>query len=99
MKKPIFVLVAAFLVLTIAACKKDSNTTTLKINLTDAPLDAEEVNIDLVGVSVNYTGEDTGWTDLTATPGVYNLLGLQNGLDTLIAQGTVPTGTLKEIRL
>ena len=31
--------------------------------------------------------------------GVYNLLGLQNGLDTLIAEGTYPHGKVQEIRL
>ena len=81
------------------SCSKDATTTTLKINLTDAPLDAEEVNIDLLGVRVNFSGDSSGWTDLTAVPGIYNLLGLQNGLDTLIASGTVPAGNLKEIRL
>ncbi|HEY6956899.1 MAG TPA: DUF4382 domain-containing protein, partial [Flavisolibacter sp.] len=29
----------------------------------------------------------------------YNLLGLQNGLDTLVASGTVPANTVKEVRL
>ena len=63
------------------------------------PLDAEEVNIDLLAVRVNFSNDSSGWTDLTAVPGVYNLLGLQNGLDTLVASGTVPAGNLKEIRL
>lgn len=83
-----------------AACDKNNESTTvLKINMTDAPLDAEEVNVDLQAVRVNFTDDSNGWTDLDAVPGVYNLLALQNGLDTLVAQGTVPTGMLKEIRL
>lgn len=32
-------------------------------------------------------------------PGVYNLLALQNGVDTLIAQGTYPTDVVREIQL
>lgn len=83
----------------IISCSKENKTTTLKVNLTDAPVAAEEVNIDLLAVRVKFTNDSTGWTDLTAVPGVYNLLALQNGLDTLIGQGTVPTGMLKEIRL
>jgi hypothetical protein len=83
----------------IAACSKESRTTTLKVNLTDAPTAAEEVNIDLQAVRVNFSDDSSGWQDLAAVPGVYNLLGLQNGLDTLIGQGTVPAGRLKEIRL
>lgn len=98
MKRTFAIIVLASAVM-IMSCGKDSNNTTLKINLTDAPVDAEEVNIDLQAVRVNFTGEDKGWTDLTAVPGVYNLLDLQNGLDTLIAQGSVPAGNLKEIRL
>ena len=97
--KRIFVLSLLASVLLIAACdKQDEDSTVLKINMTDAPLDAEEVNIDLQAIRVNFTGDDEGWTDLTAVPGVYNLLALQN-LDTLVAQGTVPVGMLKEIRL
>jgi hypothetical protein len=36
---------------------------------------------------------------LETTPGIYNLLGLQNGVDTLIAQGSFPSDVVKEIRL
>ena len=36
---------------------------------------------------------------LNTNAAVYNLLKLQNGVDTLLASGTVQTGTLKEIRL
>jgi len=96
-KSVIFLLFGTFLLA--MACSKESGTTTLRVNLTDAPIDAEEVNIDLKAVRVNFSNDSSGWTDLTSVPGVYNLLGLQNGLDTLIGQGTVPAGMLKEIRL
>ena len=46
-------LFASFVLL--MSCNKDASNTTLKINLTDAPLDAEEVNIDLQAVRVNFT--------------------------------------------
>ena len=99
MKKSVIFLLSGALFLFAMSCSKDSRTTTLRVNMTDAPLDAEEVNIDLQAVRVKFTDDTTGWTDLAAVPGVYNLLGLQNGLDTLIGQGTVPAGMLKEIRL
>lgn len=83
----------------VIACKKENRTTTLKVNLTDAPMEAEEVNIDLKAVRVNFADDSSGWSDLSAVPGIYNLLDLQNGLDTMIATGTVPAGYLKEIRL
>lgn len=98
MKKSVLFLLFGTILLAMA-CSKESRTTTLKVNLTDAPVDAEEVNIDLQSVRVKFSDDSTGWTDLASTPGVYNLLGLQNGLDTLIGQGTVPAGMLKEIRL
>lgn len=81
------------------ACKKDSHTSTVQVKMTDAPADYQEVNIDLKDVKVNFNGDTAGWVSLQAKPGVYNLLGLQNGLDTLIGQGTFPTNTLNEVRL
>ena len=103
MKKFAFFAVAALTCATvvITACSKDSSkgTTTLRVNMTDAPLLADEVNVDIRQVRVKF-GEDSvaGWTDLNTTAGVYNLLGLQNGVDTLLAVGTVPTDWVKEIR-
>jgi hypothetical protein len=82
-----------------AACKKNNGSTELKINLTDAPYDAQQVNVDIKEVHVNFNGESTGWTKLETVAGVYDLLKLQNGVDTFLAAGTVPTGTLKELRL
>jgi len=85
------------------ACSKDesasdSGTSTLKIRMTDAPADWDEVNIDIQKVRINYDDDSTGWVDLQTTAGVYDLLTLQNGVDTLIAQGTVPSGKVKEVR-
>ena len=80
------------------ACKKESQST-LQVKLTDAPADLDEVNIDLKAVNVNFRDDSTGWVSLQTKDTIYNLLGLQNGLDTLIAQGTFPTNTVKEIRL
>jgi hypothetical protein len=81
------------------ACNKESRTSTLHVKLTDAPGDWQEVNIDLKAVNVNFNDDSAGWVSLQAKDTIYNLLGLQNGLDTLIAQGTFPINTVKEIRL
>lgn len=81
------------------ACKKSKNSTELKINLTDAPYDAQQVNVDIKEVNVNFNGDSTGWIKLETAAGIYDLLKLQNGVDTFLAAGTVPTGTLKELRL
>ena len=81
------------------ACNKESRTSTLQVKLTDAPADWDEVNIDLKAVNVNFRDDSTGWVSLETKDTIYNLLGLQNGLDTLIAQGTFPTNTVREVRL
>lgn len=83
------------------ACQKENNSqnTTLKVRLTDNPINAEEVNVDILQVRVNFRDDSTGWVDLNTNAGIYNLLGLQNGVDTLLATGTVPSGLVKEIRL
>lgn len=39
------------------------------------------------------------WDTLTITPGVYNLMNLRNGVDTLLASGNIPAGKVKKIRL
>ena len=88
--------------LVFVACSKDNDdrTTTVKIRMTDNPVVAEEVNVDLQQIRVKFNDGDslTTWADLTTTAGVYTLLGLQNGVDTLVAVGTIPTNIVKEIR-
>jgi hypothetical protein len=94
------VLAIAFISSTVfIACSKEPGTSTLHVRLTDAPADWDEVNIDLKEVKVNFWDDSTGWVSLETKDSIYNLLGLQNGLDTLIAQGTFPTNTVREIRL
>jgi hypothetical protein len=83
----------------LSACKKDAVNSTLQIRMTDAPVALEEVNIDLMQVNVKFARDTTAWVALQTTPGIYNLLGLQNGVDTLIAQGIFPSNVVKEIRL
>ena len=95
-----YFIAAAVLLILINACHKESGneTTQLRVRLTDNPYNASEVNIDIRQVRVNLRDDSTGWVDLNTVAGVYNLLDLQHGIDTVLATGTVPTGTLKEIR-
>lgn len=96
------ILVAALMATTVAfvACKKDAeNNSTLKIRMTDAPLAVEEVNIDLRRVEVKFDKDSSKWMTMQTNAGIYNLLGFQNGVDTLIAQNGFPAGIVKEIRL
>lgn len=79
----------------------DSGQSDLKVKLTDLPAPYEEVNVDIREVRVKFSDDSTqsGWITLLTNAGVYNLLSLQNGMDTLLASATVQTGVLKQIRL
>ncbi|PZR25601.1 MAG: hypothetical protein DI535_17440 [Citrobacter freundii] len=92
--------VATLAVFTFISCQKDEdNTTQLSIHLTDSPFDATEVNVDIREVTVKMNdNEPESWTTLHTKAGVYNLLDFQNGIDTVLATGLVPTGPLKEVR-
>ncbi len=90
------------LAIVITACQKnniESGSTYLKVRLTDSPFDASEVNVEILKVRVNFRNDSTGWIDLATNAGVYNLLALQNGVDTLLAQGQVPSNDVGEVRL
>ncbi|MBX2969993.1 MAG: DUF4382 domain-containing protein [Cyclobacteriaceae bacterium] len=83
------------------SCSEDGRNARLEIRLTDAPGDYEEVNIDIQGVQVHAASEDngSGWKSLDITPGVYNLLELTNGLDTLLGVIELPAGRISQVRL
>jgi len=98
LRNTFFFLGISAILFSLAACKKEKGTTDLRIHLTDNPYNASEVNVDIREVRVNFHDDSSGWVSLNTHAGVYNLLGLQNGVDTLIAQATVPTNTVKEIR-
>lgn len=88
------------------ACSKDDtnsnpgSTSRLNVRLTDAPTAYDQVNVDIREVRVKFADDtlSTGWSTLTTTPGIYNLLAYQNGVDTLLATGMFPTQVVKEIR-
>ena len=103
MKKIAFSLSLFAVIVTVAfiACSKNQSdkSTTVKVRLTDNPFNAEEVNVDIQLVRVKFSDDSIhGWTDLSTHAGIYDLLGLQNGVDTLLAVGIIPTNFVKEIR-
>jgi hypothetical protein len=103
MKKIALVLFVITVIVAIlfVACSKDNadQSTTLKVRLTDNPLNADEVNVDIQQVRVKFSDDSLqGWANLDTRAGVYDLLELQNGVDTLLAMGTIPTNVVKEIR-
>lgn len=94
----LFIIVSTAFVL-IVSCKKESGSTTLRVKLTDAPAAFEEVNIDLKEVNIKFDSDTSNWVSMETIAGLYNLLDLQNGVDTLISEGTFSQGNIKEIRL
>src|SRR5690606_7879755 len=90
--------ITGILLRSFVACNKESeeDKTELKIRLTDNPFNATEVNVEILEVRVNFRDDDNGWESLPTHAGVYNLLDFQNGVDTVLAQGWVSTGRLKE---
>lgn len=89
------VLVSAFF----GACKNDNTdgTTFVKVRMTDAPGNFQQVNVDLTGVEFKMNSGTV--VNLNVTAGVYNLLDFVNGIDTLIASSDVESGTLSQVRL
>jgi hypothetical protein len=85
--------------LAIASCKKDQQSTALRLKLTDSPAAYDQVNVDLQQVNIKMSGDTSAWLSLSTKAGIYNLLALQNGLDTLIGEGTFPAGKVMEVRL
>ena len=94
--------------LAIFACAKDDTTAadttegSIELRLTDGPGMFEAVNIDVIGAEIK-TSKDTakngGWLPLTVRTGVFNILALSNGVDTLLGATKLPLADIKEIRL
>ena len=98
-------MVALGTAITFTGCKKtttpsppaDGSTATYQMRMTDSPGDYQEVNVNVIGAEIHYDQE--GWVALNVKAGVYNLLKLSNGIDTLIVNSPVPTGVVSEVRL
>ena len=108
MKKLIPILMLSLITVSavvISCSKNDNETTNLRVRLTDNPIDLDSVFVDVkeVRVKMGDDGEeslnDEGWVTLATNAGIYDLLRLQNGVDTLLAVGPVPSGFVREIRL
>jgi hypothetical protein len=113
MKALKFLVLAVALTTIWTACKKDApnintntsstqttmsgTTTNLNVHLTDAPGNFQQVNVDITGIEFKTTDSTT--VNLNVKAGIYNLLDFANGVDTLIANGVIKSGTLSQVRL
>ena len=100
MKTKISILAVMVMVsLVFASCTKNHDNvgySKLTFNLTDDTGPYDEVNIDVVGLQVIV---NDSIYDMETQAGVYNLLDLVNGKDTMIVDGQVPSGMLSQVRL
>lgn len=85
------------------SCKKDTtdpaptSTYPYNVRMTDVPGPYNAVYIDLLGVEI--TGNSGPAVLLNVNAGIYNLLDFSNGIDTLIAVGTLNETNVQQIRL
>jgi hypothetical protein len=82
----------------ILSCKKEHRMAPIQVLLTDKPATYDSVNVHIVGMEVQINHDTAAWLPINTKDSIYNLLDLQNGLTTLIAQDTVPAGLLQEVR-
>lgn len=95
--KHLLVLITTVLFIYSCENKKDSFST-LSVRLTDAPGPYDSVLVDIVNVEVHT--ETNGWQVLPTHQGIYNLLELQNNVDTVLVQSQqIPSGKISQIRL
>jgi hypothetical protein len=85
------------------ACGKDAATNaTLELRMTDGPGSFEAVLIDVQGAEIHVnkdTASGSGWQPLTVKKGIYDVLKLNNGIDTILGSTALPLGDVSEIRL
>ena len=75
-----------------------NNLTFLNIRLTDAPLDIDEVNIDLQSILVKGPGGSEE-IELNTNAGIYDLLDLTNGIDVIVANAMISLDEIRQVRL
>lgn len=80
------------------ACKKEKYTGEVTVRMTDAPASFDSVNVEIVEVQLHSDAQ--GWATLSTQAGMYNLLELQNGIDTVLATTPqFPAGHVTQMRL
>jgi len=98
MSKSRFLATLALLSILFFSCtKEERETATLSVRLHDAPANIDSVLVEILQVRVHIN--DTGWLTLATDSGIYDLLLLQNGVDTVIVPPQqIGTGKVSQIR-
>ena len=97
-KNIFFILIALFCILFMPSCKKDNKSAPVQFLLTDRPASFDSVNVHIVGMEVQINHDTDSWISIHTKDSIYNLLDLQNGIASVIAQDTIPGGVLQEVR-
>src|SRR5688500_19302854 len=113
--RPLLGLVATVIAMALAAGCSDDNPSspgfgTMRVQMTDAPGDFDEVNLVITGVTARRVGADEddddevdsaseGWMNVNTTSNTYDLMDLRNGVFTTIGEAELPAGTYDQIRL
>lgn len=94
----IFILLVSFAV----SCQKDAvtyqNKANVEFRLMDGPCDYDNLWVDVQEIQIH--SDSNGWESIEPfNAGVYDILELTNGLDTLLCQAQLPAGVVSQIRL
>lgn len=97
-KSSLIVLLCLAAITSSTSCKSEkSGNTTLSVRLHDDPIDADSAFVEILEVRIH--SENEGWITLNAQAGIYDLLQLQNGIDTLLVPPQeIPSGLVSQIR-
>jgi hypothetical protein len=90
----------------LAGCDDDATgpeagTGTLHLTLVDAPVDFDDVTLDVRATSVHRADDDSlsGWHVVSTDSAVVHLLDLTNGVSALLADADLPAGNYDQIRM
>jgi hypothetical protein len=85
----------------LASCGSSVGNGMVKVELTDAPGDYEEVNVKLGAVQAHYKGDggDSRWITLVADGGSHDLLELQNDVTAVLGEKELAAGDYTELRM
>jgi hypothetical protein len=100
----VFALFSSLFLIIFSCSKNQKNpgggTSKLQVMLTDSPdPNVKEVWVDIRQVEIIMSDTSNPITLNGAHPGLYNLLDLTNGKDTILADAVIPTGSISQIRL
>jgi hypothetical protein len=97
--KRLSLIVLLFAVIGISSCKKSVQGVPFRMTLTaTAPGNYSEINMDIIGMQVQYTNEPGNWTPVRTMSGLYNMDNVQDPASIIIADDQLQAGAISQIR-